>query len=196
MENKTVYTFDLTLKLNVAITASTRKLFWVITVLLGLVTAWNIYDDLSVGSTASYCMTALLLALFILFLAWDVLWSKWRLARFLRKQVTEDADPVLCYSFEEACILVERMDESCRVHDEMKYSIVHTIGKMDEQSCYIKTVFNTYYILHEESGIDPLCQFLVEKTHATPMTSAKRKENVTVWVTPSAAGQSVKGASA
>ncbi len=41
MQNKTVYTFDLTLKLNVAITASARKLFRVITVIFTLFSAWK-----------------------------------------------------------------------------------------------------------------------------------------------------------
>ena len=173
MQNKTVYTYDLLLKLNLTLTAGPRKLFLVIGLLSAAFSAWNLADAIKERSLTDACFAVLGVSLCLLLLVYGIIWSKWHIEKMVRKAVALDPDPTVSFDFGETLIYTERVSRDAHLFSETAYTVIESIGLLDGKSCYVKLKTNSYLILREEEGILPLCRFLVDKTGATPNGTTK-----------------------
>lgn len=173
MKNKTVYTYDLLLKLNITLTAGPRKLLLVVGLLSAAFSAWNLADAIGERSLKDACFATLGVSLCLLLLVYGLVWSKWHIGKLVRKAADLEPDPTVFFDFDEDLIRGERVSKEAHLFSETSYAAIESIGLLDDKSCYVKLKTDSYFILREEEGILPLCHFLVGKTGATPVSTAK-----------------------
>lgn len=174
MQNKTVYTYDLLLKLNLIITVKVRKGLMIISFLSAVFAALNLADGIREKNRLDACLGTMCVALCLMCLVYSVIWSKGNVKKMLRKAAALDPDPTVIFDFEEECVRSERISLNAHLFSETAYCTIESIGLMDDTSCYVKLKTGSYLILQEKQGILPLCCFLVGKTGASPVGTAKK----------------------
>lgn len=154
MNNKTPYTYDLLLRVQLFQTAKLRRntfvlvlieLFVGIALILGDVFSENAHTD-----TAGACF---LLLAFVMFLVYRQ-YSKARLGKMLRKLTDENPDKVTEYQFEEEYMVINVESANVRSSTQVKYSYISQATMIDHSTCYFITKNNMFYILYDETGIE------------------------------------------
>ena len=154
MNNKTPYTYDLLLRVQLFQTAKLRRntfvlvlieLFVGIALILGDVFSENAHTD-----TAGACF---LLLAFVMFLV-NRQYGKARLGKMLRKLTDENPDKVTEYHFEEEYMVINVESANFRSTTQMKYSYISQATMVDHCTCYFITKNNMFYILYDETGIE------------------------------------------
>lgn len=191
MQNKTVYTYELLLKLNLTVTATVRKGFVIVALLAAVFAAWNLTDGIREKSRVDAYIGTACAALSLMMLVYSVIWSKGNLKKMLRKAAALDPDPTVIFDFGEECIRSERVSRDAHLFSETSYSAIESIGLMDDTSCYVKLKTGSYRILQEEEGILPLCRLLVGKTGAVPVGTAKKAPRL--WTVQNGKGANTIG---
>lgn len=169
MINRTVYTYELLLKLNMVRSAKTRRIiwgyFWVTLALgVGLVVGCVIADALA-SLTMYVGVFMLTVALLMFCLALANRRAKIELA--VKKDLADSPNRILAYVLNQDCISVDMLSDNVQMSVRMAYSYVSAVKRMDQTSLYFVTKNNHFYVMCDEEGIDALFSFLCEKTGCT-----------------------------
>lgn len=166
MENKTVYTYDLLLKFQLAYSANARRRVLIPFVLLIASVASLVVDSLDKSFSSMLiwanggCFLAAASAFIILFKS-----RKSKMGQLIEKEPRETPDKVMEYKFEEDHITVICTSKYVNSETAIKYDYVSSVTKIDDNSFYFTIKNNMNYILYDENGISELFSHLLYKTN-------------------------------
>jgi len=163
MKNKTTYTHELLLKMNLFHTAKRRRnslIYALLTVLLsiGLIVADFLFENLH----------TLYAGLFFLLLSLVVIISliknrKAKLSEAIKKQMEENPDKTIEYQFGEDYITINQTSAKVESNTRIEYSYIKEAIKMDDTSFYFVTRNNFFYVVEDQQGTHEYFSFLFEK---------------------------------
>ncbi|MBE6576821.1 MAG: hypothetical protein E7653_01620 [Ruminococcaceae bacterium] len=166
MNNKTTYSFELLLKLNLFISKNKKRrlaLTAILEILLGIVflaatyITQDIVDPVLVFfgiaflATAFICITALVKS------------RKNAVSAQVSKQLQENSAISIEYEFDDEHISVDFHSEQVQTNSKIKYSYVSSVEKIDNKTCYFLAKNGTYYLIYDEQGIDGYFSHIAER---------------------------------
>ena len=165
MKNKTVYSYELLLKVNIAYTRKARRnalIYFLITFVAGV--------GLILGCIFENCLTSMTMYVGVFFLALS--YTSFRAFLFSRKSkiqksvklnIDENPNKILEYQFEDDYITIIQTSKYVQSETRIAYSYITTTVKNDNNSFYFVTKNNLFYVLEDEHSIDECFSYLCNK---------------------------------
>ena len=164
MENKTIYTYDLLLKMNLMSVAKSRQKIsraFIVCIIVSVVTLLLFIFN---KSYILMFLCGFYIAISLFFLVSLSTNRKKKLQQAVKKSIEENQNKITEYQFEEDCITVNQTSEFVQSNYKIAYSYISKVEKMDDNSFYFSTKGNLYYVLYDEQGIEKYFLFMCEKT--------------------------------
>ncbi len=163
MKNKTTYTYELLLKMNLFHTARGRRncliyFFVMSTLSIGLIIA-----DLLIENFHTLYVGMFFLALSLVMIFAVIGNRKEKIAETIKKQIQDNPNKVIEYYFDEDYITITQTSTYVQSEVRTAYSYIAKIAKIDETSFYFVTKNNLFYVLEDEQNIDQFLSYLCDK---------------------------------
>ncbi len=163
MTNTTVYTHDLLLKMRMHYLTKTRKTAWILFFLTGGFSVYCIVADLLSEYAHTLPAGTFFLALTIIWISILMQGRKAKLSKAVRIEMSGNPDTVIEFEFEQDCFKTRQTSKYTNGSACHSYDVFAKAVKMDENSCYLLTKQNQFYVLYDENGISELYDFVCAK---------------------------------
>ncbi len=165
MKNKTIYTCELLLKMNIKHTKKARRnalIYSLVTLVasVGLIIGCVFEDCLN--SVTMYVGGFFLSLSFVSFCAFFANRKK-KLQQAVKKSVDENPNKIIEYQFEEDYIVVNQKSDKVLSDSRIMYSYINNVVKMDDTSFYFVTKNPIFYVIYDEKGIAELFSYMQSK---------------------------------
>lgn len=163
MNNKTTYTYELLLKMNLFHTSKWRRngsIYVLLTGLfgIGLIIADILLENFHTLYGGIFFLTLSLVVIFAL-----IKNRKSKLSEAVKKQIRENPNKTMEYQFEDDYIIVNQTSDNVQSNTRIEYSYISQVVKMDETSFYFVTKNPLFYVLYDEKGIAELFTYINSK---------------------------------
>lgn len=163
MNNKTTYTHDLLLKMNLLHTLKMRRTVLIYALLTGTLSAVLIIADLLLENFHTLYAGMFFLALSLLSFFAVIKNRKSKISEAVKKQIQENPNKTIEYQFEDDYIMVNQTSDNVQSNTRIEYSYISKAVKMDETSFYFVTKNPLFYVLYDEKGIAELFTYVNSK---------------------------------
>ena len=163
MNNKTTYTHELLLKMNLIHTAKMRRNVLVYALLTGTLSVALIIADLLLEN-AHTCYAGMFFLSLALVSFFAVLKNrKVKISEAVNKQIQENPNKTMEYQFGEDYITVNQTSAKIEFNTRIDYSYILEAKKMDDTSFYFVTRNNLFYVVEDQQDTHKYFSFLLEK---------------------------------
>ncbi len=166
MNNKTEYTFDLLLKLNLCITKNKKRrnvipailasLFGIVFLAVTFITE-DIVDPVLIFFGLVFLATAFLYIVILIKTRKSVV------SENVSKQLHDNPSMSIEYRFDDEHINAEIRSEQVETDSKIKYSYVSAVEKIDNKTCYFLTKNGSYYLIYDEQSVDSYYSYIKER---------------------------------
>ena len=163
MTNTTVYTHDLILKMRRNYTKKSRRMAWFMFIFAGGLSIYGIVYDLVSEHAHTIPAGMFFLAFALLFFLVAIQNRKSGLSKAVSKEMAGNPDTVIEYQFDQDCLRTKQTSKYSTGSACYSYEIFAKAEKMDENSFYLLTKQNQYYVLYDPNGIGELYEFVCGK---------------------------------
>ncbi len=163
MNNKTTYTYELLLKMNLFHTAKWRRNSSIYALLTGLLSIGLIIADFLLENFHTLYAGMFFLALSLVVILALIKNRKSKLSEAVKKQIQENPNKTIEYQFEDDHIMVNQTSDNVQSNTRIEYSYISKVVKMDETSFYFVTKNPLFYVLYDEKGIAELFTYVNSK---------------------------------
>lgn len=165
MKNRTIISYELSLKMNIAHIRNARRkalTYALLTLTIGV--------GLIVGCIVGNCMDSMTMYVGVFFLPFSLISfcvffinRKKKLQQAVKKSIDENPNKIIEYQFEEDCIIVNLSSDKVQSNTRIEYSYINKVEKIDDTSFYFVTKNNIFYVLEEKTNIDEYISYLYGK---------------------------------
>lgn len=166
MNNKTDYTFDLLLKLELFATKRKKQKFFIeaIVSLLAAVLFLAATYFTNDSWDPLFIVCGLMSFSIALISTFTLIKSRKNvIAQGIGKLIHDNPRKRIEYQFGEEYIQADVYSDQEQSSSKIKYSYVSEVKKIDDQTCFFITKGFKYYIIHDEYGIDGYFSYISEK---------------------------------
>ena len=163
MNNKTTYTHELLLKMNLIHTAKWRRNSSIYALLTGLLSIGLTIADFLLENFHTLYAGIFFLALSLVVIFALIKNRKSKLSEAVKKQIQENPNKTIEYQFGEDYITVNQTSAKIECNTRIDYSYILEAKKMDDTSFYFVTRNNLFYVVEDQQGTHKYFSFLLEK---------------------------------
>ena len=163
MNNKTTYTYELLLKMNLFHTAKWRRNSLIYALLTGLLSIGLTIADFLLENFHTLYAGMFFLALSLVVIFALIKNRKSKLSEAVKKQIQENPNITTEYQFGEDYITVNQTSAKIECNTRIDYSYILEAKKMDDTSFYFVTRNNLFYVVEDQQGTHKYFSFLLEK---------------------------------
>lgn len=163
MTNTTVYTHDLILKMRRNYTKKSRRMAWFMFIFAGGLSIYGIVYDLVSEHAHTIPAGMFFFALMLIWLMVLIQGGKRSLSKAVSKEMAGNPDTVIEYQFDQDCLRTKQTSKYTTGSACHSYEFFAKAEKMDDNSFYLLTKQNHFYVLYDPNGIGELYDFVCGK---------------------------------
>lgn len=163
MTNTTVYTHELLLKMKMHCLKKNRRIAWFLFFLIGGISICYIIADLVFEHVHSIPAAMFFLAFALLFGLIAIQNRKSGLSKAVSKEMAGNPDTVIEFQFDQDCLRTKQTSKYTTGGACHSYEFFAKAEKMDDNSFYLLTKQNQFYVLYDPNGIGELYDFVCGK---------------------------------
>ncbi len=163
MTNTTAYTHDLILKMRRNYTKKSRRMAWFMFIFAGGLSIYSIVYDLVSEHAHTIPAGMFFLAFALLFFLVAIQNRKSGLSKAVSKEMAGNPDTVIEYQFDQDCLRTKQTSKYTTGSACHSYEFFAKAEKMDDNSFYLLTKQNQFYVLYDPNGIGELYDFVCGK---------------------------------
>lgn len=163
MTNTTVYTHELLLKMKMHYQRISRKTVWFMFIFTGGLSIYNVVTDLVFEHVHSIPAAMFFLPIALLFGLVAIQNRKSALSKAVSKEMAGNPDTVIEFQFEQDFVKTKQTSKYTTGSACYSYDFFAKAEKMDDNSFYLLTKQNQFYVLYDPNGIGELYDFICEK---------------------------------
>ncbi len=163
MTNTTVYTHDLILKMKRNFTKKSRRMAWFMFIFTGGLSIYGIVYDLVFEHAHTMPVGMFFFALMLFWLMILIQSGKRRLSKAVSKEMDGNPDTVIEFQFDQDCLRTKQTSKYTTGGACHSYEFFAKAVKMDNNSFYLLTKQNQFYVLYDPNGIGELYDFVCGK---------------------------------
>ncbi len=163
MTNTTVYTHELLLKMKMHRLKKSRRIAWLLFFLIGGISIYYIIADLVSEHVHSIPAAMFLLAYALLLGLVAIQNRKSKLSKAVSKEMAGNPDTVIEFQFDQDCLRTKQTSKYTTGSACHSYEFFAKAEKMDDNSFYLITKQNQFYVLYDPNGIGELYDLVCGK---------------------------------
>ena len=163
MTNTTAYTHELLLKMKMHYLKKSRRMTCFMFIFAGGLSIYNVVTDLVFEHVHSIPAAMFFLAYALLFGLVAIQNRKSALSKAVSKEMAGNPDTVIEFQFEQDFVKTKQTSKYTTGSACYSYDFFAKAEKMDDNSFYLLTKQNQFYVLYDPNGIGELYDFICEK---------------------------------
>ncbi|MBE6697570.1 MAG: hypothetical protein E7581_03515 [Ruminococcaceae bacterium] len=163
MTNTTAYTHDLILKMKRNYSKKSRRMAWFMFIFTGGLSLYGIIYDLVFEHAHTMSVGMFFFALMLFWLMILIRGGKRSLSKAVSKEMEGNPDTVIEFQFDQDCLRTKQTSKYSTGGACHSYEFFAKAEKMDDNSFYLLTKQNQFYVLHDPNGIGELYDFVCGK---------------------------------
>ena len=163
MTNTTAYTHELLLKMKMHYLKKSRRMAWFMFIFIGGVSLYAFISDLVFEHAHMIPAAMFFLPIALLFGLTAIQNRKSGLSKAVSKEMAGNPDTVIEYQFDQDCLRTKQTSKYTTGSACHSYEFFAKAEKMDDNSFYLLTKQNQFYVLHDPNGIGELYDFVCGK---------------------------------